>query len=242
MSIKIFFLSNKYYYFSKISLIESSKKKSHNQPWTYAKKGKRSYNQRFVIDADVHPPLRSSLVERKCTMKTAMHNAKWNPLWCRFSISSRIPLCSRGPVHRITHSSSDFDGRLSRAIPFIDRERGKRGSRGREITSRRRSNLYPLSLSVARVFYRTCKQIVAREIISFNQISQKKDAEFFETCTHVGCSLNRALLLPFRNATVLNGFHFHSNFLLTVHFVPSCREQLDPCLVVGSIGFILPRG
>lgn len=91
-------------------------------------------------------------------------------------------------------------------------------------------------------FIRACKQIVAREIISFNQISQKKDAEFFETCTHVGCSLNRALLLPFRNATVLNGFHFHSNFLLTVHFVPSCREQLDPCLVVGSIGFILPRG
>lgn len=110
-------------------------------------------------------------------MKTAMHNAKWNPLWCRFSISSRIPLCSRGPVHRITHSSSDFDGRLSRAIPFIGRERGKRGWRGREITSRRRSNLYPLSLSVDRVFYCAGKQIVAREIISFNRVPGKKDVK-----------------------------------------------------------------
>ena len=107
-------------------------------------------------------------------MKTAMHNAKWNPLWCRFSISSRIPLCSRGPVHRITHSSSDFDGRLSRAIPFIGRERGKRGWRGREITSRRRSNLYPLSLSVDRVFYCAGKQIVAREIILFNRVPRRR--------------------------------------------------------------------
>lgn len=81
---------------------------------------------------------------------------------------------SRGPVHRITHSSSDFDGRLSRAIPFIGRERGKRGWRGREITSRRRSNLYPLSLSVDRVFYCAGKQIVAREIISFNRVPRRR--------------------------------------------------------------------
>ena len=56
------------------------------------------------------------------------------------------------------------------------------------------------------------------------------------------CSLSRALLLPFRNATVLSKFHFHSNFLPTVHRVPSCREQLDPCLFVGSIGFVFLWG
>lgn len=177
-------------------------------------------------------------------MKTAMHNAKWNPLWCRFSISSRIPLCSRGPVHRITHSSSDFDGRLSRAIPFIGREREKGGWRGREITSRRRSNLYPLSLSVVRVFYCTGKQIVAREIISFNRVPRRRMSNSLKRDhTHTWkCSLSRALLLPFRNVTVLSKFHFHSNFLPTVHRVPSCREQLDPCLFVGSIGFVFLWG
>lgn len=62
---------------------------------------------------------------------------------------------------------------------------------------------------------------------------------YTHTHTHAWkCSLSRALLLPFRNATVLSKFHFHSNFLPTVHRVPSCREQLDPCLFVGSIGFV----
>lgn len=56
------------------------------------------------------------------------------------------------------------------------------------------------------------------------------------------CSLSRALLLPFRNATVLSKFHFHSNFLPTVHRVPSCREQLNPCSFVGSIGFVFLWG
>lgn len=198
--------------------------------------------------------INASLLMRTCIRHWGLLSLNANVQWkrpCTMPSGILFDVVSRYPPGFLCVPVDLYTGLPTRLLISMDaspepshssNERGKRGSRGREITSRRRSNLYPLSLSVARVFYRTCKQIVAREIISFNQISQKKDAEFFETCTHVGCSLNRALLLPFRNATVLNGFHFHSNFLLTVHFVPSCREQLDPCLFVGAIGFILPRG